>query len=151
MHLLRLFFALLFGLLLGSPAWAAKDPIRVVPVGIEDVRLGLGSASFGLVVQAERLKGLPVRLRSLEYEIEVARTRVSQSRTDYDGIKLKKGHPIKIVVPIELNAAEALSLAARGLQGGEDLQLRIRGAAKVRVLIFPLRLPFKAELLGGGP
>ena len=92
-----------------------------------------------------------MRLRSLEYEIEVARTRVSQSRTDYDGIKLKKGHPIKIVVPIELNAAEALSLAARGLQGGEDLQLRIRGAAKVRVLIFPLRLPFKAELLGGGP
>ena len=132
-------------LALASPPAAAGEPLRIDPVAIQDVDLGLGKASFGLVVEVERLRGLPIRLRHLQYQLDVNKVTVTDTRADYGGIKLKKGQPVEIVIPVELNAAEALAVAAQGLASG-NVRVQIRGEAGVRILLLPMTVPFKADL-----
>lgn len=140
---------LLAAALAGPPAAAATDPVRVRPVGVENVRMGLGHATFDLVVEAERLKGLPVVLRTLDYAIVIDRVRVAQTVGDYRGqrLRLKKGEPVRFTLPVELNAAEALALATQGISEGLGLRVKLSGKAGVRLLFLPLTVPFRTDLV----
>ena len=135
-------------LLAGAPAEAA-DPLRIEPVEIRNLDVGLGSARFDLVVEAERLRGLPLRLRSLRYAVVVDRVTVSQAERDYtsERVRLRKGEPVTFAIPVELDAAEALTIATKGLMAGKALRVQVKGAAGVQVLVFPIRVPFQTDLV----
>ena len=135
-------------LLAGAPAKAA-DPLRIEPVEIRNLDVGLGSARFDLVVEAERLRGLPLRLRSLRYAVVVDRVTVSQAERDYtsERVRLRKGEPVTFAIPVELDAAEALTIATKGLMAGKALRVQVKGAAGVQVLVFPIRVPFQTDLV----
>jgi len=142
---------LLAAALVTAPTAAADDtaPLRITPVGVEHLDVGLGGARFDLVVEAERLKGLPVVIRTLDYAIDVDRLKIAQTRGDYrgEGLRLRKGDPVRFSIPVELDASEAMALVASGLGQGRDLRVRLTGHAKVRMLLIPFRIPVRTDLV----
>lgn len=141
---------LLAATLASAPALAADTPpLRVTPVGVERLELGRGGARFDLVVEAERLKGLPVQIRTLDYTLDVDRVKIAQTRGDYRGqrLRLKRGQPVRFSIPVELDAAEAMAIIASGLGQGLDLRVRLTGHAKVRLLFIPFRIPVRTDLV----
>lgn len=132
-------------LLLSTPAHA----LGVFPVGLRDVRVGMSGASFTVMVEVEREKGLPVRLRGLDYALRIDQAPVASAEIKYkdDKVVLRKGQPVRVGIPVTLDAAEAMKIVSRGFRGGSNLRVAVVGNAKVSVLGLPFRLPYKTELV----
>ena len=132
-------------LALSGPAGAASS-VQVEPVGLNDVKLSLGSASFDLVLRVERTRGLPVRLRKLDYALQVGKVRVTQARADYRHLKLRKGQPVDVELPVRLDAGQAAAVALDAFGAGQ-LTVRISGKAGVSVLLLPISVGFDERLV----
>jgi len=143
--MLSLIPALMVATAVSGTAHAGGEPLKLTPVGVKDVQLGFTGGSLDLVVEAERLKGLPLHLRSLEYELLVGNVVVTETQTDYDGVVLRKGEPVEISIPVRLDASTAMSAGAKAMSSG-SLDLRIRGTAGLRVLVFPVNISFDERL-----
>jgi hypothetical protein len=138
--------SLLLAAALSAPVAHAEDPITIEPVAVENLQIGMGGGSFDLVLKASRNKGLPVTLRWLEYELLVGNVVVTENEREYDGVKLKKGEPATFSLPVKLDASTAFSAGAKAMSSGR-LDLRLRGQAGLKVLIFPIRIEFDEELV----
>lgn len=138
--------ALLPLLLALSGAAGAASSVQVEPVGLNDVKLSLGSASFDLVLRVERTRGLPVRLRKLDYALQVGKVRVTQARADYRHLKLRKGQPVDVELPVRLDAGQAAAVALDAFGAGQ-LTVRISGKAGVSVLLLPISVGFDERLV----
>lgn len=138
--------ALLLALALSSsgPAHAA-DAVNITPKAVNNLQVGLSGGTLDLVLEADRPRGLPIRLRALNYELFVGNVLVTSAAQEYDGVVLRKGEPATFTIPVRLDASTALSAGMKALSSG-SLDLRLRGEAKVRVLIFPLRIDFDERL-----
>lgn len=143
--MLSLLPALTLALATAGPAQAGGEPLKLTPIGIEDLQVGFGGGSFDLVIEAERLKGLPIKLRNLEYELLVGNVVVTETDTEYDSVVLRRGEPVEIAIPVTLDASTAMSAGAKAMASGK-LDLRIRGTAGLRVLIFPVKIDFDERL-----
>lgn len=143
--MLSLIPALFLATAVSGPAHAGGEPLKLTPVGVKDVQIGLAGGSLDLVIEAERMKGLPIHLRSLEYELLVGNVVVTDTEREYDGVVLRKGEPVEISIPVRLDASTAMSAGARAMSSGK-LDLRIRGTAGLRVMIFPVKINFDERL-----
>ena len=130
-------------LAVGAPglAEAKEPPVLFEAQGVKNVQIGLSGGSFDVMVQAERTRGLAVKLRHLEYEILLAGQPFSEASRDYDGMKLRKGEPQLIPIPVRFDAEKALKAGMAAL-GSEKLEVRVRGEAKLSVLCIPFTVPF---------
>ena len=129
-----------------APALAAQPSVDVVPVGLQNLDLGMGQASFDLVLRVTRTRGLPVRLRRLDYSLDVGQVEVTEASATYQGVRLRRDEPVEIAVPVSLNAGEAAAVALSAVATGE-LRIRLSGKAGVSVLLFPITVPFEAGLV----
>lgn len=143
--MLSLLPALTLAAATAGPAHAGDQPLKLTPIGVKDLQVGFGGGSFDLVIEAERMKGLPLKLKSLEYELLVGNVVVTETETDYDAVVLRKGEPVEIAIPVTLDASTAMSAGAKAMASGK-LDLRIRGTAGLKVLIFPVKIDFDERL-----
>lgn len=143
--MLRLLPALTLAAAITGPAHAGGAPLKLTPVGVRDLQIGLSGGSFDLVVEAERSKGLPIKLRNLQYELLIGNVVLTETERDYDAVVLRRGEPVEIAIPVTLDASTAMSAGAKALTSGR-LDLRIRGTAGLRILVFPLTVGFDEKL-----
>jgi len=138
--------ALLLAAALTAPAHAGDKgpPLEVRPKRIADLDIGLSGASFDVVLEAERTRGITVKLRSLEYEIKVGKTTVARGEREYDTVKLKRGEPVAIRIPVELSGSQALKAAGK-IAAGRDLQIKVKGNAGLGIWFIPFTVPFAAK------
>ena len=130
---------------LSTSAQAADGPpVEIRPMRIADVDIGLSGASFDVVLEAERMRGITVKLRSLDYTIQVGKTVVASGSREYSGLKLKKGEPVKVRVPVELSGTEALKVASK-VVAGRDLKIKVKGNAGLGIWFIPFTVPFSAK------
>ena len=61
------------------------------------------------------------------------------------GVFMRKGEPVEVAIPVTLDASTAMSAGAKAMASGR-LDLRIRGTAALRVLIFPVTISFDERL-----
>ena len=137
---------LLLAASLASPALAGKKdpPVDIRPKKIANVDVGFSGASFDVVLEAERTKGIGVKLRSLEYTIQVGKTVVARGEREYDGVKLRRGEPVSIRVPVELSGGQALKAVGR-IAAGRDLKVVVKGNAGLGIWFIPFTVPFSAK------
>ena len=137
--------ALILATALSTSAQAADGPpVEVRPLRIANVDAGFSGASFDVVLEAERTRGLPVKLRSLDYTIQIGKTVIAEGSRDYDSLKLKKGQPVKVKVPVELSAGQALKAVTK-VAAGRDLKIKVKGTAGLKVWFIPFTVPFSAK------
>jgi hypothetical protein len=137
--------ALLLATALSTPVQAADGPpLEVRPKRIADLDVSLSGASFDVVLEAERMRGIAVKLRSLDYTIQVGKTVVAEGSRDYDGVKLKKGQPVTVRVPVELSGGQALKAAGK-IASGRDLKIKVKGTAGLGIWFIPFTVPFSAK------
>lgn len=137
--------ALVLATVLSAPAQAADGPpVEIRPNRIADVEVGLSGASFDVILEAERMRGITVKLRSLDYTIQVGKTVVASGSREYSNLKLKKGEPVKVRVPVELGGAEALKVAGK-VAAGRDLKIKVKGNAGLGIWFIPFTVPFSAK------
>ena len=122
--ILSLIPALFLATAVSGPAHAGGEPLKLTPVGVKDVQIGLAGGSLDLVIEAERMKGLPIHQRSLEYELLVGNVVVTDTEREYDGVVLRKGEPVEISIPVRLDASTAMSAGARAMSSRIDLRIR---------------------------
>jgi hypothetical protein len=137
---------LLLATALAAPVHAAeKDPpVDIRPKKISNVDVGLSGATFDVVLEAERTRGIAVKLRSLEYTIQVGKTVVARGEREYDAVKLRRGQPVTIKVPVELSGGEALQAIGR-IAAGRDLKIKVKGNAGLGIWFIPFTVPFSAK------
>jgi hypothetical protein len=137
---------LLLAAALAGPAQAEDKgpPVEIRPKKISNLDIGLSGASFDVVLEAERTRGIPVRLRSLDYTIQVGKVVVAEGERHYPATKLAKGKPVQIRVPVELSGTEALK-AAGNIAGGRDLKIKVKGTAGLGIWFIPFKVPFSAK------
>ncbi|MEC7948016.1 MAG: hypothetical protein VX265_10640 [Myxococcota bacterium] len=143
--MLRLLPALTLAAATTGPVHAGSEPLKLTPVGVKDLQLGFGGGSFDLIIEAERLKGLPITLRNLQYELLIGNVVLTETERDYEAVVLRKGEPVEVAIPVTLDASTAMSAGAKALTSGR-LDLRIRGTAGLRVWVFPLTVGFDEKL-----
>ncbi len=137
--------SLLLAAVLATASAAEKpQPIVVEPKRVTNVDIGLSGATFDVVLEAERTRGLTVKLRHLDYSIQVGKTVVAEGAKEYDSVRLRKGEPVLITVPVEMSGIQALELAGR-IAAGRDLKVKVKGNAGIRVWFFPMTIPFAAS------
>jgi len=108
-------------------------------VDVTDVSVDLTGAHFTVVLEMTRHGGPPTKLKQLDYQIVVADEVVGVATYDQK-VKLKKGEPVQLIVPVDvgINAGPALMRSI----GAGDASVTIQGEVKVRVLLFPQTRPF---------
>ena len=126
-------------------AHARPPAVTARPVGIRDPKIGLQGASFVLEVEVERQRGLGARLRGLDYSLAVSEVRVAEQHVDYDGVRLRKGRPVRVRIPVKISAGDALEAGLQSFTRG-SLRVQLSGEADLRVLLIPFSLPFEADL-----
>jgi hypothetical protein len=138
--------ALLLAAALAGPAQADDKgpPVEIRPKRIADVDIGLSGATFDVILEAERTRGITVKLRSLEYEIKVGKTTVARGDREYDAVKLRRGEPVKIRIPVELSGADAIKAAGK-IAAGRDLKIKVKGNAGLGIWFIPFTVPFAAK------
>ena len=130
---------------LSAPVQAADGPpLDVRPKRIADLEVGLSGASFDVVLEAERTRGIAVKLRSLDYTIQVGKTVIAEGSRDYNGVKLKKGQPVTVRVPVELSGGQALKAVTK-IAAGRDLKIKVKGKAGLGIWFIPFTVPFQAK------
>ncbi len=142
-----LFAAALLALSLDAAA-AKEPPVLVKPVGVENIDIGLSGGSFDLLLEAERTRGIRVRLRDLDYTVKMGGRVVTRGDREYSGKVLRKGQPIIIEVPVEFSATDALATGLDALTNGK-VNVRIQGEAGLRVLLIPFSVPFDQKVKMG--
>ena len=120
----------------------------VKPVGVENIDIGLSGGSFDLLLEAERTRGIRVRLRDLDYTVKMGGRVVTRGDREYSGKVLRKGQPIIIEVPVEFSATDALATGLDALANGK-VNVRIQGEAGLRVLLIPFSVPFDQKVKMG--
>jgi Late embryogenesis abundant protein len=138
---------LLLCALFALPAHARDQGVDVRPTDIRGLQVGLGGATFDLVLEVERTRGVAVRLRSLTYDLAVNGRSITADERDLDGVKLKRGIPTEVVIPVQIGARDALGMLGSALNQG-DLDVKLTGTAKVRVLLVPFSVDIDATLAG---
>ncbi len=137
---------LIAALLLSSPGASADDCVSVEPTEIRNAELGGGKARFDLALDVQRTCGWSVRLRHIDYQVELNGARLADRRAEYDGLKLPVGETVEIVVPVELDPGMAIGASLTALTTGR-LQLGLTGTAAVRWLFVPFDLHFDQQLV----
>lgn len=135
-------------LALSLDAAAKEPPVLVKPVGVENIDIGLSGGSFDLLLEAERTRGIRVRLRDLDYTVKMGGRVVTRGDREYSGKVLRKGQPIIIEVPVEFSATDALATGLDALANGK-VNVRIQGEAGLRVLLIPFSVPFDQKVKMG--
>lgn len=132
--------------LTAAPAHAADSPVDIAPVGVKNLDVGLSGASFDVVLEAERTRGwLPLKLRSVDYVVMVGKAQVATGTREYDGLKLKKGDPVRFRVPVELSGGEALTAMGR-IASGRSVKVKVKGTAGLGIFFIPIKVPFSAKM-----
>ncbi len=138
-------------MLLTSTALAASAPIAFSITDVEALNVTLKRTSFSLVAQAERLKGMPVKVKQLDYNIRVGDSVVSQDTLALQGVKLRVGEPVQVQIPCEfenLSTAGALVGAVTGALSGHDLRVTLSGTAHLKFLgIFGKQIEFETAVV----
>lgn len=131
---------------LATSAHAAEKPppVDIRPKKIANLDVGLSGASFDVVLEAERMKGIAVKLRSLEYTIQIGKTVVAHGEREYGPVKLRRGEPVTIKVPVEMDGGQALKAATR-IAAGRDLKIVVKGNAGLGIWFIPFTVPFVAK------
>lgn len=137
---------LLLATALATPAHAGDKapPVDIRPKTIANLDVGLSGASFDVVLEAERTRGIAVKLRSLEYTIKVGKTEVARGEREYSSVKLRRGETVTIKVPVELSGKQALKAAGR-IAAGRDLKIVVKGNAGLGIWFIPFTVPFAAK------
>ncbi|MCB9780025.1 MAG: LEA type 2 family protein [Alphaproteobacteria bacterium] len=135
---------LMLSLFLAGPARA--EPVEVVPVGLHDIQLSGGRVQAELLLEVERTGGPPMRLRALDYQLQLDGQTVADATASYGGMRLPKDTVVQVTVPVRIDAASAAGLAWRGITQGR-LSVAFEGRAKVWWLLFPVSVPFRQELV----
>jgi LEA14-like dessication related protein len=126
-------------------ATALADPaVDVDIVGVRDVSIGVGGASFVIEAQVTRGKWPPIRLRGLDYTVEIGGRAVGGSSFD-DGTRLAVDAPTTISVPCRLDMGASAMAVLGGLANG-DVSVKIHGEARASVLLFPWTFDFETNL-----
>jgi hypothetical protein len=137
-------FALMASLLL---AHAEPPPFEVEPVQIQDFQASLKDVRFKLDVDVTRHKGIPVRLRSVDYRVIINKTEVLDDSADLGNVKLRRDQTERLTIPVKASTADLLGLSVQSLLSG-DIKVRLKGTAHARVLLlFPVELPFESDLV----
>lgn len=138
--------ALLLATALAGPAHAGDKgpPVEIRPKRIAEMDIGLSGATFDVVLEAERTRGITVKLRSLEYEIMVGKTTVARGEREYDAVKLRRGEAVNIRIPVELSGTQAIKAAGK-IAAGRDLKIKVKGNAGLGIWFIPFTVPFSAK------
>lgn len=138
--------ALLLATALATQAQAGDKPppLTIQPKRVADLDVGLSGATFDVVLEAERTRGITVRLRHLDYEVRIGGAVVAQGVREYDNVRLRRGEPVKIRVPVELSGREALQAAGK-IASGRELKIKVRGSAGLGIWFIPFTVPFAAK------
>jgi hypothetical protein len=137
--------ALLLALLVGE-AEARPPAVSVEVTDVTDVTVAKGKMRFVLVAEVSRPRGLPLRLREVDYRLKVNKTEVMADHLDLDGLRVAQGAPQTVRVPCEIGLDEVAGAGLQSLLGG-SLQVRLAGEARARVLIVPFTVPFQTRLV----
>ena len=101
----------LVAVMAAAPAQAKEVDVKVKD--LQEVRLTRNGAAFVLALEVRRLGGPDLRLRSGTATVKVGDTRLPPIEVDFDGLKLEKGRPKIVKVPVQVTADSARDVAAR--------------------------------------
>ncbi len=140
-----LIFATLLSATISTAHAGGGPPVTIVPVAVENMKMGLSGGSLDVVLEAERTRGIRVRLRHLDYEVLMAGDVLSKADRDYSGTVLKKGQPVDIAVPVNISAGDALNIGVNALTKG-NMGVRVRGEIGLSIFFIPFTVPFDQKL-----
>jgi hypothetical protein len=139
--------ALLLAASLATTPALAEDPLEISLVGVEVESAGLRETRLQLVTELERTRWPPVRLREITYELTIGGRPVAEGEAGYDGLKLRRGEPQQIRIPVSFRTLEAAGALGRDLVGGAQIEVQLTGAMRFRMLLLPVVVPLDEQLV----
>ncbi len=134
----------LVAVMAAAPAEAKEVDVKVKD--LQEVRLTRNGAAFVLALEVKRLGGPDLRLRTGTATVKVGDTRLPPIEVDFDGLKLEKGRPKTVKVPVQVTADSAREVAAQ-LLAGREVDVAIHGEVKAFVYyIVPISREFHAKV-----
>ena len=147
MKMLALLMGMMF-LLMGAPrsAMAGGKEVDVKVKDLQEVRLTRNGASFVLALEVKRLRGPALKLRRGTATVKVGDTRLPPIEVDFDNVKLERGSPKIVKVPVHVTSDSARAVATDLLRG-RDVDVAINGEVKAWVYyIVPVKREFHAKV-----
>lgn len=138
---------LLLALCLVTAPALADDPLELSLVGVEVESVGLAETRLQLVTQLTRTRWPPVRLRSLEHQVAIGGQVVADGEASYPRVRLRKGVPQEIRIPVSFRTLQAAGALGRGLLGAAQIDVQLQGVLRFRMLLVPFELPFEESLM----
>ncbi len=132
---------------LATSAAQAEDPLAFELVGVEVESVGLRETRLQLVTELERTKWPGVRLREIEYALSVGGQAVADGRADYEGLKLRKGQPETIRIPVSFRTLQAAGAIGTDLVEGGQLSVQLEGDMRIRMLLLPFTIPLDESVV----
>ena len=137
--------ALLLSLLVGEAA-ARPPAVTVEVLEVSDVGVAKGKVHFVVVAEVRRPRGLPLRLREVDYRVKVNKTEVLADHLDLDGLRVTQGQPQIVQVPCAVGLDAVAGVGLQSLLKG-SMKVRLVGEARARVLLIPFTVPFQTRLV----
>lgn len=147
MKMVALLMGLMF-LMAGAPgaALAGGKEVDVKVKDLQEVRLTRDGASFVLALEVKRLRGPMLKLRRGTATVKVGDTRLPPIEVDFDNLKLERGHPKVVKVPVHVSSDSARAVATDLLRG-RDVDVAINGEVKAWVYyVVPISREFHAKV-----
>ncbi len=137
----------LLALTLGVAPAAADDPLEVELVGVEVEKAGLRETRLRLVTEVTRTRWPPVRLRGVEHSFSIGGRVVAEGEAEFSGVKLRRGAPQEIRIPVSFRTLEAAGALGRGVLSSGQIDIELQGAVRCRMLLIPFEVPVQESLV----
>ncbi len=139
---------LLFALTFAIAPCQADDPLEFSLVSVELESVGLRETRLQLVTEVTRTRWPAVRLRSLEHAVTMGGEVVAEGEASYERIRIRKGAPQEVRIPVSFRTLQAAGALGRGLLGDAQIDIQLQGVLRFRMLLIPLEFPFDESLMG---
>jgi len=125
----------------------AEDPLEFTLVGIEVESAGLQETHLQLITELERTRWPAVRLRSLEHRVSIGGQVVAEGEASYQRIKLRRGEPQEIRIPVSFRTLQAAGALGAGLFGSGQIDVELDATIRARMLLVPFQVPIQESLV----
>lgn len=143
----------LAGLLLVAPmaALAADSsgddvPLSVEIVDLDDMEVGLGGATFTVVLHMTRTGWPPMKVKSMDYDLVVNGVAVGNAQTvDGHHVKLPKDQAVVLELPASVSSSALGPALLRSFSSG-SLEVKVTGEAEIKGVLLTHTIPFETEV-----
>ncbi len=125
----------------------AEDPLEFELVGLEVESAGLRETKLQLITELQRTRWPPVRLREIGYQLTIGGQAIADGDASYDGIKLRKGQPEQVRIPVSFRTLQAAGALGKDLVEGGRIGVQLEGALRIRMLLIPFEIPIDESVV----